>query len=336
MAKIVFYCRVEKGLFETVEFYRQDIDILKKIGHEVILCTRYREIPLNFDIIFIWWWTYAAWPILLSKLLGKPSIITGTFNFRFPENFNGTDYFHRPYYQRLLIKFAVKMASMNLFVNRLEQELCSSYFNIKNGRYCPHSLHNDYLQGPGSVREISILNISWSGKKNLIRKGIPELLKATKILKEEGINIKVYLAGHRGDGYEFLEKMILDLGLNSSVQLLGEVSKKEKINYLRMCEIYVQPSYYEGFGLAIAEAMGSGACLITCKVGAVEEVVGDAGIYVNPGSEKELAEAIKNVLQSENLRWDFQVRAHRRMKESFSDEKKTEIMGQLFQELNVR
>jgi hypothetical protein len=84
MSRIVFYCNETKSNLETFEYYKQDIDALKTLGHQVIICTKYREIPFDFDIMFIWWWTYALIPVLLSRLLRKPCIVTGTYNFSFP------------------------------------------------------------------------------------------------------------------------------------------------------------------------------------------------------------------------------------------------------------
>ena len=109
MAKIVFFCHVSRSLLETVEFYKQDIDALQALGHEVIICNKYREIPFYFDAMFVWWWSYALVLVLLSKLLGKPCLITGTYNFRFPENFDERDYFRRSWWQKIIIKYATTL-----------------------------------------------------------------------------------------------------------------------------------------------------------------------------------------------------------------------------------
>ena len=68
----------------------------------------------------------------------------------------------------------------------------------------------------------------------------------------------------------------------------------------------------------MAEAMGSGYCVVTCNVGAVEEVVGEAGIYVKPGSERELADALRKVLTDRQLRIRFQDLAQERARRMFS------------------
>lgn len=335
MSRIVFYCNETKSNLETFEYYKQDIDALKTLGHQVIICTKYREIPFDFDIMFIWWWTYALIPVLLSRLLRKPCIVTGTYNFRFPIDFDGIDYFRRPAWQRFLIKKATTLCTLNLFVNQIELESCSKYFKLNNAHYFPHVLQDDYLLGPSTDRKIALFNISWCSKKNLIRKGIPELLEAIKLIKDEGIDIKLTLAGLKGDGTEFLLNKIDQLKITSETNYLGMISRDEKINLLRTNEIYVQPSHYEGFGVAIAEAMGCGACVIVCDVGAVREVVGNCGIYVTPGSPEELANAIKKALFDNNLRQDLQKNAYQRIYDNFHFNKKLERLKNYLLEVGI-
>lgn len=319
MAKVVFFCRIKKkSMLDSFEYYKQDIDALRALGHEVSICNSFFKIPLKFDVMFIWWWTYALWPVLICKLFRKPSIITGTFNFRFPKKIEKNDYFRRPFYQRFLIKKATTLCSLNLFVNQLELEECTKYFKLNNVGLYPHVIHNDYLNEPTRNNNNWLLNISWSEKKNLIRKGIPELLKAVKILKNQNIEVILNLAGYKGDGIDFLFNMVNQLDINKNVNYIGTINRHDKIQILKSSSIYVQPSHYEGFGLAVAEAMGCGACIITCDVGAIKSVVGDAGIYVPPGSPNELAEAIKKVINDDSLRFALQKKAYQRASEYFS------------------
>lgn len=324
MAKIVFYSNEKKELLDTFEYYRQDLDALRALGHRVIICTRYREIPFDFDAMFVWWWTYALWPVLLCRLLGKPCLITGAFNFRFPEGLKGRDYFRRPFWQRILIGRAAGLCALNLFINKQELEGCSGYFGLRNARYYPCAIHADYSSPAPAPRQKALFNLAWSGKGNLIRKGIPDLLQAVRLLKDDGVDLQLNLAGPEGDGIDYLLNMIEQLKINNNVRCLGMISRADKINLLRTCAIYVQPSHYEGFGLATAEAMGCGACVIVCDVGAVREVVGDCGFYVPPGSPEELAKAIKQLLQDDGLRHNLQARAYQRVKNCFAFDGKVE------------
>ena len=323
MSKIIFFCKDSKSNINLFEYYKQDVDSLKALGHEVIIVNKFVEIPLDFDILFVWWWTYAFYPVMLAKLLNKPIIITGTFNFKFPEGFDGIDYFSRPFWQRLLIKFSVKFATLNLFVNKSELTSCTNYFNLKSSRYFPHIISDDYLKESNiENKKLELFNIAWSGKKNLIRKGIPELLEAVYILNKEGIEIKLTLAGKKGDGLDYLCSLIKKYNIGNLVSIVGEITREEKIRMMNSFAIFVQPSHYEGFGLAMAEAMGCGACIVTCDVGAVRDVVGDAGIYTVPGSSRDLADKIKTLIEDEELRIKLQTRALERANNTFSYKKK--------------
>lgn len=66
------------------------------------------------------------------------------------------------------------------------------------------------------------------------------------------------------------------------------------------CLVY--PSLYEGFGLPPLEAMACGCPVITSNTSSLPEVVGDAGVMINPHSIEEIAKAIDMVLSNENLR----------------------------------
>lgn len=335
MSRFVFYCHDDPTRLADTEYYQQDIEALKALGHEVVVCTRYRDIPRQFDAMFVWWWTYALWPALLCRLRGKPCIITGVFNFRFPASFEGQDYFRRPWWQRRLISGATRLASLNLFIDEVELQACTAHFRLATGRYYPCAVHEDYLQGPLPERSEDLFNLAWGGRQNVVRKGIPELLRAVRLLKDEGVPVRLDLAGHPGDGTPMVLDLIRDLDLGDRVRWLGPLSRADKIQKLRACEVYVQPSHYEGFGLATAEAMGCGSCVITCDVGAVRSVVGDAGTYVRPGEARELADAIRYALANPEWRRQMQQAAQHRVAARFAPARKRDRLQQCLDELDL-
>ena len=69
-----------------------------------------------------------------------------------------------------------------------------------------------------------------------------------------------------------------------------------------MTKIFVFPSLYEGFGMPVLEAMACGIPVITSNVASLPEVVGEAGILVDPLNEKEIVEAYDRILSDENLK----------------------------------
>jgi glycosyltransferase involved in cell wall biosynthesis len=67
-------------------------------------------------------------------------------------------------------------------------------------------------------------------------------------------------------------------------------------------DVFVYPSLYEGFGLPPLEAMACGTPVITSNISSLPEVVGDAGILVDPCSSEEIARAMYRVISDEGLR----------------------------------
>jgi glycosyltransferase involved in cell wall biosynthesis len=339
MPKVVFYCRDSLDNIHSMEYYRQDIEALKELGHEVVVCNRYRDIPWRFDLMYVWWWTYALYPTLLSILVRKPCFITGTFNFKHPINQASNDYFNRPLYQRLLIQWASKLATLNLFVSKNEFNEVTKYFNLKKTVYCPHSISDEYFIKKNTKEnpkeKITITNISWSGKGNLKRKGVFDIIEAAKILNSERKDINFVLAGRLGDGIDQLKAKVEEYGIKSVVTILSNISASEKLDLFKETTIYLQPSYYEGFGLATAEAMASGCCVVTCDVGEVRNVVGDEAMYVKPGSPEQIANAVRILIMNQDQRLRMSEQGQKRIKQLFSFDSKLFILQKILKDLSI-
>ena len=68
--------------------------------------------------------------------------------------------------------------------------------------------------------------------------------------------------------------------------------------------LFVFPSFHEGFGLPVLEAMNCGAPVIASNSGALPEVVGDVAILIDPLSHKSIANAMLEIIQSKKLQID--------------------------------
>lgn len=331
--KIVFYSNDSIENIKSMEYYNQDIKALEGLGHKVVICNSYLKIPINFDVIFIWWWTYALFPILLSKLLGKKSIVTGVFNFSKVKHLPNSGFHARPSYQRFLIKSACKLANINLFVSKIEFDEVPKFFNLKKYFYFPCAIADSYFLSKNNSKREGILNFAWSGKENLKRKGIFDLLGAIKILKDKNIFINCTLGGRKGDGYNDLKQFINSNNLNDRINLVGEVSHQKKIELFQSSFLYVQPSYFEGFGLATAEALASGCAVIACDVGEVKNVLGSGAQYVETGNQKELAIMIEKLYFDNDLRKKIVNAGQKRLSELYSQEKKKKSLNQILKYL---
>jgi len=103
-----------------------------------------------------------------------------------------------------------------------------------------------------------------------------------------------------GEMRQQLEQLAISLGIADRVHFLGR--RLDVPELIKMADIYVQSSNFEGFGIAALEAMAGGLPVIASDVPGLNNVVGGAAILFPPGDSDALAEAISSLLSSQELR----------------------------------
>lgn len=93
--------------------------------------------------------------------------------------------------------------------------------------------------------------------------------------------------------------------LQNDVIFTGYISDGDLPALYNAADLFVYPSLYEGFGLPPLEAMACGCPVITSNTSSLHEVVGDAGIMVDPYDVDRLADAMHKVLSNDGLREDM-------------------------------
>jgi glycosyltransferase involved in cell wall biosynthesis len=89
-------------------------------------------------------------------------------------------------------------------------------------------------------------------------------------------------------------------GIN--IKLAGYLADSEVLSLYEEADVFVYPSLYEGFGLPVLEAMACGCPVIASNVSSLPEVVGEAGLLVDPYDVKALAQAMLTVLEDDELK----------------------------------
>ena len=120
-------------------------------------------------------------------------------------------------------------------------------------------------------------------------------------------------------------------GGGPAIHVLGRVDQGRLLRLFRAATLFVFPSYYEGFGLPVAEAMASGVPVVTSDRSSLPEVVGDAGLTVRPEDPSLLAGAIRRLLDDPALRRELAERGLERAKR-FRWERAAEEMEEVFGE----
>jgi glycosyltransferase involved in cell wall biosynthesis len=91
-------------------------------------------------------------------------------------------------------------------------------------------------------------------------------------------------------------------GVGDRIRFLGFVSDRELLHLYNACDLFVFPSFYEGFGLPIIEAMACGRAVACSNTSAMPEVADGAAILFNPHSKQEMTRAMADLLRDSELR----------------------------------
>jgi len=163
------------------------------------------------------------------------------------------------------------------------------------------------------------------------RKNIIGIIKAFEILKEKyKIPHKLILAGKPGFNYENIQSYLSNSSYKSDIILTGFVSEEEKQKLLKNAEVFLFPTFYEGFGLPILEAQNAGVPVVASNNSSIPEVVkippsppfakgennfspflkrrvgeGFSALLVNPKNPTEIAEATYKLITDKNLKEDM-------------------------------
>lgn len=135
------------------------------------------------------------------------------------------------------------------------------------------------------------------------RKNILGLIEAFSILMEKyHENIKLVIAGRKGSSYETYKIRAEELNIDDKVLFPGFIALGDLPYLYNASELFIYPSFYEGFGLPPIEAMACGVPVIASDTTSIPEIAGDSARLIDPCNTSDMAEAMLNVLQDEKLR----------------------------------
>jgi glycogen synthase len=155
------------------------------------------------------------------------------------------------------------------------------------------------------------------------RKGALDLLEAfAELLKEIDVRPTLLISGIGPDS-ERVKERVEELGLNKFVEILGYVAYDQVPLVYQNADVFVSPTYAEGFSNTILEAMAAGLAIVSTRsVGVVDCLRdGENGLLVKPGSVAELKNALREVLVNHELRKSIAGSALQECRQVYSWEK---------------
>lgn len=240
-------------------------------------------------------------------------------------------------YRRTIVPKAIKKAKTIITISQFtKKEICNYFPNAenkiqivynstdintnvlndceKNAFFIENNIQAPYILGFGSLET---------------RKNSLGLIKAYEMLPTElKQHYQLVLFGFRGyeDSEEF--KYINEHHIDNVV-ILKYISDEEKTTLYRNSELFVFPTFSEGFGIPVLEAFANASPVITSNVTAIPEVAGDAAILIDPFNTKMICDAMNKVLSNEALSKDLIMRGENQLKKfdwKLSSEKVYEII----------
>ena len=114
----------------------------------------------------------------------------------------------------------------------------------------------------------------------------------------EGVEKKINLviSGKKAWLYDQIFNLVKELNISDRVVFTGFVDEDDTPALLNQAEAFVMPSFYEGFGIPVIEAMACGVPVVVSRVASLPEVAGEAGIYVDPNSIESITAGIKTAI----------------------------------------
>ncbi len=192
---------------------------------------------------------------------------------------------------------------LHAFLDIPVEKSCVVYNGVDHSMFYPLS-PEERINAAGQLKEMGI------GRPYILyvgtiepRKNLTGLLESFALLKSRRMfDGQLVVAGMKGWMVDNVGGLIKELGIQADVIFTGFVRDDQLCQLYNMAEVFVFPSFYEGFGFPILEAFCCGAAVITAQTSSCGEIAGEAAISVDPGDCKEMANAMEQVLTDKTFK----------------------------------
>lgn len=297
---------MQSGLYEVIDFNIPEFVFLKEERRYTLLFKKFLQ---KLQKLFCNWkpdiihahdaWFAGIVAAKVSKQTKVPYVLTNHTPLFINEN---------SIFRNKNILASIEKAHQLTTVGNQDKRVFESILRLKNKAITIGNLIDTNLFNPKNKKKLSadsfkILQVTSTS----LRKDIPSFLKAIKYYKEYYTQTKklevVLIASQIYDGYSIqeLEKDLNDLNLKSIVELKKNMTNQDVAKELATANLYISTSYYETFGVSVAEAISMGIPTIAVDNGAVRDFMVDKenGLIVNTGDFVAIADAINKIANNE-------------------------------------
>ena len=306
---------------QMAPWVREDLDILaERMDPRAFLYGSRTDVPrlasvlLASDVSLNWFaWDNALWSIRLGRWFRVPGLVI----------LAGFDVANEPDFAYGALRTAEGRAKVRSVLKGAAHVFALSEFVRESAlNVAPNTPIEtvplgfdaaEFPPGPEPAERHAVCTIGDVGETNLKRKGILDVIEVARHLDD----IPVFVAGKISPN---LRNFVNHAPPN--VTFLDHVPKETLVKVLQDSRVYLQLSRHEGFGAAVAEAMLCRCIPVLSRAGALPEVAGNAGQYVELGNAERIAEVVRRVFES----GDRADAARQRVIETFPQKKRRDLL----------
>lgn len=283
----------------------------------------------RYDLLQAFYASVAGFPtVYAAELLHIPSIVS----------IRGSDLiadvFHPQWFSPLVwaLQHATQLTAVSQEGLERARVLCGS---PEKGRVILNSIRpQDFEEG---TRELALPRPT-IGSLAVFRakKGIEVLLAAFHMLLERIPGAHLLLVGYViPDEQRRFDELVARYGLADRLTLTGRVPRSDSLRYLRAVDVFAFASLHDGCPNAVLEAMLAGAPIVAARSGALPAMIehGKEGLLVQPGSARDLCEAMQSVLSDGDAKRRYGERARERALRQFAPQREVEDYMELYRAL---
>lgn len=305
MVETMAYKGLKHGFFE--KFISNGFDIFRIKKEVKRKCVNYKP-----DVIHITatgeWSTFRD--IAVQKVARKMSIpvVYHTHFGRLPE-FKAANGFRWK-----MLKKAIRHSNAIWTIDLQTKAAVDEAFSNMMTEYAPNPISVNDISKEATIHENSVIFLGWIVKT----KGIEELLEAWQDIYVTYPEYELKLVGPYDNEYISMLKKEYDF---SGIAVLDRLEHIDAMNELAKSQIFILPSYTEGFPNVVLEAMALSKPIIATRVGAIPDILSDnCGLIIEPQSSTAIIKAIRTLISDPSMREAIAVNGYQRVKKQYDIE----------------
>lgn len=215
---------------------------------------------------------------------------------------------------KILIPLSIRRADRVIGVSKFTRDEIIKYYkaNPEKVDFIYNAAGDEFLENNTDEKELEIIRKKYNLPKEFIfyigtmqpRKNVPGLIRAYAKMRNRLPNVKLVLAGNKNahNTDKEISKTIDELNAQEDIIFPGFIDYADKAAVFKMAKLFVFPSFYEGFGIPMLEAMSQNVPVLASDIPVHREIAGNAAVFFDPDNLDELAEKMYNVFIGKELR----------------------------------